>query len=113
MTCSRALLAAPLKAGGAFYVCSAGGPNETLFRLALRDAGMPLKQSLVWVKHHFVLGRQDFQWKHETLLYGWKPGATHYFCRRKDADDRVGDRAAHAEPPASHHEAACPCAESH
>ncbi len=75
----RALLAAPLKAGGVFYICSAGGPNETIFRLALRDAGLPLKQSLVWVKHHFVLGRQDYQWKHETLLYGWKPGAAHYF----------------------------------
>ena len=75
----RALLAAPLKSGGAFYVCSAGGSNETLFRLALRDAGLPMKQSLVWVKHHFVLGRSDFQWKHETLLYGWRPGASHYF----------------------------------
>ena len=75
----RALLAAPLKPGGVFYVCSAGGPNETIFRLALRDAGFPLKQSLVWVKHHFVLGRQDYQWKHETLLYGWKAGSSHYF----------------------------------
>ena len=75
----RALLAAPLKPGGAFYVCSAGGSNETLFRLALRDAGLPMKQSIVWVKHHFVLGRSDFHWKHETLLYGWKPGAGHYF----------------------------------
>ena len=75
----RALLVAPLKPGGAFYVCSAGGTNETLFRLALRDAGLPMKQSIVWVKHHFVLGRSDFQWKHETLLYGWKPGAAHYF----------------------------------
>ena len=75
----RALQVAPLKPGGAFYVCSAGGTNETLFRLALRDAGLPMKQSIVWVKHHFVLGRSDFQWKHETLLYGWKPGAAHYF----------------------------------
>ena len=55
----RALGAAPLRAGGVFYVCSAGGPNETIFRLALRDVGLPLKQSLVWVKHHFVPGRQD------------------------------------------------------
>ena len=75
----RALLSAPLKPGGVFYVCSAGGTNETIFRLALRDAGLPLKQSIVWVKHHFVLGRQDYQWKHETVLYGWKSGARHYF----------------------------------
>ena len=76
----RALQVAPLKPGGAFYICSAGGTNETLFRLALRDAGMPMKQSIVWVKQHFVLGRSDFHWKHETLLYGWKPGAAHYFA---------------------------------
>ena len=75
----RTLLAAPLRPGGAFYVCSPGGTGETLFRLALRDAGLPLKQALVWVKHHFVLGRQDFHWQHETLLYGWKAGAGHYF----------------------------------
>ena len=73
----QALQTAPLKSGGAFYVCSTGGANELLFRLALRDAGLPLKQSLVWVKHHFVLSRQDYHWKHETLLYGWKPGAAH------------------------------------
>ena len=80
MTCSSAPSSRLLSSrGGAFYVCSPGGTGETLFRLALRDAHMPLKQSLVWVKHHFVLGRQDFQWRHETLLYGWKPGGTHYF----------------------------------
>ncbi len=75
----RALHIAFLKPGGAFYLCSPAGSNETIFRLALRDAGLPLKQSLVWAKHRFVLSRQDYQWQHEMLLYGWKPGAPHYF----------------------------------
>jgi DNA modification methylase len=70
----RAILSAPLRAGGAFYVCAAAGPNELLFRLALRDAGWQVRQSLVWCKQHFTLSRQDYQWKHETLLYGWLNG---------------------------------------
>jgi len=36
-----------------------------------------LKQVLVWVKDNFVLGRQDYNWQHEPILYGWKPGAAH------------------------------------
>jgi len=75
----RALRAAPLRQGGAFYVFSPAGNNETVFRLALRDAGLLLRQSLVWAKHHFTLSRQDYQWKHECILYGWKPGAPHWF----------------------------------
>jgi DNA modification methylase len=74
---SRALAAAPLKAGGAFYICAAAGPNELLFQLALRDAGWQVRQSLVWCKQHFTLSRQDYQWKHETLLYGWLQGESH------------------------------------
>ena len=75
----RARRLAPLRPGGAFYVCSPAGGNETVFRLALRDAGLPLRQSIVWAKQHFVLSRQDYQWKHESILYGWKPGAPHWF----------------------------------
>ncbi len=33
----------------------------------------------MWVKPHFRLGRQDYQWRHEPCLYGWKDGAAHYF----------------------------------
>jgi DNA modification methylase len=80
----RAFLAAafqhaPLRSGAAFYVCAPSGPPQTEFRLALADAGLGLKQSLVWLKHHFVLSRSDYHAKHETILYGWKPGAPHYF----------------------------------
>jgi site-specific DNA-methyltransferase (adenine-specific) len=41
------------------------------------QAGWLLKQCLIWVKNSLVMGRQDYQWKHEPILYGWKPGAAH------------------------------------
>lgn len=63
-------------AGGAIYVChSDSGGNA--FRRAMIDAGWLLKQCLIWVKNGHVIGRQDYHWKHEPILYGWKPGAKH------------------------------------
>lgn len=53
------------------------------FRNAFKSVGFKLAQCLVWVKNNFVIGRQDYQWKHEPILYGWKEGAGHYFV-----DDR-------------------------
>ena len=46
---------------------------------------MQIRQTLIWVKSNFALGRQDYQWRHEPCLYGWKDGAAHYFTpdRRK------------------------------
>lgn len=42
-------------------------------------AGIKYAQTLVWYKNHFTLGRQDYQWVHEPILYGWKEGSGHYF----------------------------------
>ena len=71
-----------LKEGGAFYIFHAD--SESLnFRGALKEAGGTVKETLIWVKNALVLGRQDYQWKHEPCLYGWKEGAGHYFI-----DDR-------------------------
>lgn len=64
--------------GGAIYICHADSEGSN-FRGALQDAGWLLKQCLVWAKNQFVLGRQDYQWQHEPILYGWKPGAAHCF----------------------------------
>lgn len=64
--------------GGAIYVCHADSEGSN-FRGSLQDAGWLLKQCLVWAKNQFVLGRQDYQWQHEPILYGWKPGAPHCF----------------------------------
>lgn len=84
---SEAMRIAPLRPGGAFYVCSAAGTSETAFRLGIADAGLELRQCLVWKKNHFVISRSDYHWKHESILYGWEDGAKHYF---------IGDRTQHS-----------------
>src|SRR5699024_10645597 len=72
------------KPGGAIYVCHADSEGLN-FRKAFIDSGFLLKQCLIWVKNSLVMGRQDYQWKHEPILYGWKPGAAHnwYSDRKK------------------------------
>lgn len=67
---------AVLKPGGAVYVAHADSEGEN-FRGAMREAGILFKQCLVWVKSCMVMGRQDYQWRHEPILYGWKEGAAH------------------------------------
>lgn len=64
------------KRGGPIYVFHADTEGVN-FRHAFVDAGWDLKQVLVWVKNSLVLGRQDHQWQHEPILYGWRPGAAH------------------------------------
>lgn len=49
------------------------------FRNAFKSVGFKLAECLVWVKNTFVMGRQDYQWRHEPILYGWKEGKAHYF----------------------------------
>ena len=72
-----------LKAGGAFYIFHADSEGLN-FRKALKENGGVVRECLIWVKNSLVLGRQDYQWKHEPCLYGWKEGASHYFI-----DDRA------------------------
>jgi DNA modification methylase len=68
------------KPGASYYVCGPqGGELLLLLMTAIADAGLLLKHGLVWVKNNHVLGRCDYHYKHEPILYGWKPGATHYF----------------------------------
>ena len=67
-----------VKSGGVFYIGHADSMGWE-FRYAVRDAGLTLRETLIWVKNSLVLGRQDYQWRHEPCLYGWKDGAAHYF----------------------------------
>lgn len=67
-----------LKEGGAYYVWHAD-TNRLYFSQALKSNDLEERQNLIWVKKSLVLGRQDYNWKHEPCLYGWKPGAAHYF----------------------------------
>jgi DNA modification methylase len=79
--------------GAAAYIFHADTTGET-FRAAFRAGGWELKQVLVWVKNHFALGRQDYHWRHEPILYGTKPGAAHYF-----APERTHTTVIDAAPP--------------
>lgn len=69
-----------LKPGGCIYVAHADTEGAN-FRQAFKDSGLLLKQCLVWVKNTAPLSRQDYNWRHEPILYGWKPGAAHYYCQ--------------------------------
>ena len=64
--------------GTVAYVCHADSEGLP-FRQAFHDAGWTLKQCLIWLKQTMVMGRQDYQWKHEPILYGWLEGAAHYY----------------------------------
>jgi DNA modification methylase len=80
------------KAGGAWYVWHADSEGAN-FRLAMKNAGIMVKQCLIWVKNSMVMGRQDYQWKHEPCLYGWKEGASHgWYSDRKQTTVLQFDR---------------------
>jgi DNA modification methylase len=65
-----------LRAGAAFYIWHADSEGYN-FRGAAFDAGWKVRQCLIWLKSSLVMGRQDYQWKHEPCLYGWTEGAAH------------------------------------
>lgn len=90
-----------LRPGGAIYVCAPGGPASFTFADVLRRLEV-YRQTICWVKDVFVMGRQDYQWRHELVqlgvkpdkatkaagrvIYGWRPGAAHYFIPERDLD---------------------------
>ena len=71
-------MAEHLKEGGAFYVWHASITVRE-FMEALERNNLTSRQQIIWVKNALVLGRQDYQRRHEPCLYGWKDGAGHYF----------------------------------
>lgn len=88
-----------MKPGAPIYVFHADSEGAN-FRQALKDAGLKLSQCLIWAKQSFVMGRQDFHWQHEPILYGWKEGAAHkWYADRKQSTllpfDRPGRNADH------------------
>lgn len=74
-----------MRPGAAIYVFHAESTGLQ-FRQAFSDAGLKMAQCLIWEKNTFVLGRQDYQWRHEPILYGWKEGAGHYFIHDRTQD---------------------------
>ena len=80
-----------MKPGAPFYIWHASSEGFN-FHAACRAAGLQVRQTLVWVKNTMVLGRQDYHWKHEPCLYGWKDGAAHYFTPDRRQTTVVEDR---------------------
>lgn len=78
LTDALACACAVMRPGAAFYVWHASMESRN-FHSAAIDSGLDPKQCIVWNKSAIALGRQDYQWKHELCLYGWRPGAAHYF----------------------------------
>ena len=70
---------AVMKAGAVFYIWHADSEGYN-FRGAAYDAGWKVRQCLIWKKSSMVMGRQDYHWKHEPCLYGWKEGAGHLWA---------------------------------
>lgn len=68
-----------MRKGAVFYIWHADSEGYN-FRGACHDIGWKVRECLVWNKNSMVLGRQDYQWKHEPCLYGWKDGASHLWA---------------------------------
>jgi site-specific DNA-methyltransferase (adenine-specific) len=70
---------AVMKPGAVFYIWHADSEGYN-FRGAAKDTGWKVRQCLIWKKSSMVMGRQDYHWRHEPCLYGWKEGAGHLWA---------------------------------
>ena len=80
-----------MKPGAPFYIWHADSEGAN-FRGAAKDVGWQIRECLIWVKNSLVLGRQDYQWRHEPCLYGWKAGAGHYFTDSRAESTVIEDQ---------------------
>jgi DNA modification methylase len=71
---------------GAIYICMSSSELHMLFA-AFTDAGGHWSTFLIWAKHHFTLGRSDYQRQYEPILYGWPEGRKHYWRGDRDQGD--------------------------
>ena len=86
--------AAHLVDGAPAYIAHAdAGPMGVAFRREFMAAGFHLSSCLIWRKNALVLGRSDYHWQHEPVLYGWKIGAAHrwYGARNKTTIMELGE----------------------
>lgn len=71
---------------GAIYICMSSSELHTLHQ-AFTDAGGYWSTFVIWAKHHFTLGRSDYQRQYEPILYGWRKGVDHFWCGARDQGD--------------------------
>lgn len=77
-----------LKDEASYYVFSCqGGDSEMM--MMMRECGIKCRHQIIWVKDApvFSMGRLDYDYKHEPILYGWKK--KHTFYRKGDQDKSV------------------------
>lgn len=65
-----------MRDGAVFYIWHSGTEGYN-FIGSCNDIGWKVREILIWNKNVLAMGRQDYQWKHEPCLYGWKEGAAH------------------------------------
>ena len=76
----------------AYYVTAPQCGDLLLLLLqSLRDSGFMLKHQLIWNKNNHVLGRCDYNYKHEPIIYGWKIDKTHHFYGKSKFKTSVWD----------------------
>ena len=68
-----------MRPGASYYVTGALAGDFSLFLLALKEGGFPLRHMLIWAKNNHVLGRSDYHYKHEPIFYGWVEGAHTFY----------------------------------
>ena len=78
-----------MKPGAPFYIWHADSESVN-FRTACELAGLPVRETLILVKNHFVLGHLDYHYRHEPCLYGWKDGP-HYFTASRSQSTVIPD----------------------
>lgn len=84
---------ANMEKGASFYIFHSDGYSYWFRKALINTVDLELRQNLIWVKNSMVLGRQDYQWRHEPCLYGWKNGASHnWFSDRKQTTVMEFDR---------------------
>ena len=68
-----------LAPGSPYYIFGPQGGDLGLLLLILRDSGLAPKHILIWAKNQasFSIGRLDYDYQHEPVVYGWRPGAGH------------------------------------
>lgn len=62
-----------------WFACQGGDQMMMMMMQSLGRAAWKVRHELIWVKNNHVLGRCDYQYKHEPILYGWKQNGTHKF----------------------------------
>lgn len=84
---------ANMEKGASFYIFHSDVYSYWFRKALINTVDLELRENLIWVKNSMKLGRQDYQWRHEPCLYGWKKGASHnWFSDRKQTTVMEFDR---------------------